>query len=516
MVIYSCTGTGVLSSTDRYQPYQGKARGDYRLPGHHPARFSSLRASAFRAAGPIPGPLCPSPGNRITLLLCRCCEELPGDGPPVQTPFPLSKGCAQRSLCSCRQVTRVLMWRWLAVILPVWLVNEGRRTGVRMSEGKMSLSSQVGLVLLGLILIQGCPASAGHLHSAAYQGDTRLVGELLARGADVDENDSSGVAPLHYAALMGHTDVIGILVANGADVNVRSAAEANTPLHLASGSGQYGAAGLLLASGASIDKTNKQMETPLHWAIENGRTEMVALLISRGADIEARDARWVTPLHRAVLSGYDHIVKMLLAQGASTEARDIEAVSPLRSALEQGCIRIARLLRLAGAKIDDEDDLARFIQGQLWLRGYGIEDTDGIVGPNTVSALRTYQRHAGLDENDLLTYALADHLASSGEIGPHLSGESGTVTNIFVSWYELAHEYGWEPGLLWSRAEFVEDGLSGIDNDFRGAMKYSGHVRFGRLEIEGTVWVVPNGWVIAHGSRVVLRPISADTRGEFE
>ncbi len=378
----------------------------------------------------------------------------------------------------------------------------------------MRLKLLIALSVFAFISMQNQSVSAGHLHAAAYKGNTDVIRDLLVRGADVNEKDSSGVAPLHYAARMGHTNVIGILVANGTDLDIQSATEGNTPLHLASGSGQYGAAGLLLASGASIDRANKQMETPLHWAIENGRTQTVALLLSRGTDLEARDAKGVTPLHRAVKCGYSPIVDMLLEQGANTDARDLDGVPPLRSSLERGYIRIARILRLAGAGIDSKDGLARFIQGQLWLRGYGIAEMDGIVGPNTVSAVKAYERHAGLDENGLLSEALADHLASTGEIRPYLSGESRTVTNIFVSWYGLTHRYGWEPGLLWSRAEFLEEGLSGIDHGFRGAMKYRGHVRFGRLEIQGTVWVVANGWVIAHESRVVLRTTAEDTPGE--
>ena len=378
----------------------------------------------------------------------------------------------------------------------------------------MRVSLPTALLIVSITLICGNPASAGHLHAAAFRGDKGVIEEFLLLGADINEKDSSGVAPLHYAARMGHTNVIGILVSNGADLDIQSTAEGNTPLHLASGSGQYGAAGLLLAGGAAMDKATKKMETTLHWAIENGRIQTAALLLSRGADLEARDIKGVTPLHRAVKCGYSPIVGMTLERGADPDARDLEGVSPLRSSLKRGYIRIARVLRLAGAGIDNEHDLARFLQGQLWLRSYGIEEMDGIVRPNTVSAVKAYQRHAGLDENGLLTYGLADHVASTGEIRPYLSGESRTVTNIFVSWYELAHRYGWEPGLLWSRAEFVEGGLSGIDHGFRGAMKYTGHVRFGRLEIEGTVWVVPNGWVIAHRSRVVLRPAPDQTPGE--
>jgi hypothetical protein len=378
----------------------------------------------------------------------------------------------------------------------------------KLVEGKMKPCSLAAILMMSTLLLLSHAASAGSLHAAAFRGDAGAIREHLALGADVNERDSSGVAPLHYAARMGHTDIIGILVSNGADPDIVSAEGGNTPLHLAAWAGQYGAAGLLLGNGASIDKTNERMETPLHWAVENGRTQTVALLLSRGADIEACDGGGAAPLRRAVTCGYCPIVDILLARGAEPGSKDLKGVSPLRTALERGYVRIARRLRSAGAPFDSKEDLARFVQGQLWLRGYGIDEADGIVGPETVNAIKAFERHAGLGVSGLLTEALADRLTSTGEIGPYLNGETGTVTNIFTGWYELAYSYGWEPGLLWSRAEFVEEGLSGIDAGFRGAMKYSGHVRFGRLEIDGTVWVVPNGWVIAHGSKVILR--SAD------
>jgi hypothetical protein len=45
-------------------------------------------------------------------------------------------------------------------------------------------------------------------------------------------------------------------------------------------------------------------------------------------------------------------------------------------------------------------------------------------------------------------------------------------------------------------------------------MRYSGRVRFGDLEIDGTVWVVTNGWVIAHGSRVRLSDPDDDAKAD--
>jgi hypothetical protein len=373
----------------------------------------------------------------------------------------------------------------------------------------MRVAWQIGVSLLCCCLMLPFPVHAQHLHSAAYRGDLDTVRLLVGRGANVNEKDTSGVAPLHYAAQMGHTDIIELLVSRGADVGTMSTRERNTPLHFASGYGLVEAGRLLLDSGADIDGGNNEGQTPLHWAVENGRTEMVEFLLSRGANMDAKDGDSMTPLHRAVIRGYDTIVAILLRRGAYPAARAKDGSSPIESALKGGYVRIARLLRLAGAGMENREDVVAFVQNQLWLRGYGISDVDGVVGPNTVAAIRAYQDHAGLVADGAVTDALVDHLSSSGEIEPYLSGDGRTVTNIFVSWYDLAYEYGWDPGFLWSRGEFVEEGERRTDRGFRGAVKYTGHVRFGDLEIDGGVWVLANGWVIEHRSKVILHPDQA-------
>jgi ankyrin repeat protein len=363
---------------------------------------------------------------------------------------------------------------------------------------------------LACLLLAVTLSNAQPLHSAAFRGDADVVSALVKAGANVDVRDSSGVAALHHAARMGHVEVIAALVAGGADVDIRISREGTSPLHLAAASGHVAAARILLDADAEIDQRNGAGQSPLHWAIENGRTEVVGLLLDRGADIEARDSDGFTTLHRAVVSGYSHLVVILLDRGARPGTRAGNGLTPMRSALNHGYIRTARLLRLAGATFQSREDLVLFVQNQLWLRGYGVVEVDGVAGTNTLSAIRAYQRHAELDEDGVITDTLADHLASSGEIGPYLAGDPGgeaartTVTNIFVSWYDFSREHGWEPGFLWARGQIVGEGKRFADRAFRGAVKYTGHVRFGRLEIDGGVWVLSTGWVVEHGSKIYL------------
>jgi len=371
----------------------------------------------------------------------------------------------------------------------------------------------LSLILLSVLAMSAPPVRSQSLHSAAYRGDLAAVRQYVGGGHGMDDMDSTGVAPLHYAARMGHDDVIEFLISEGAQVDIESTSKGNTPLQLACGAGHIAAAELLLAGDADIDHQNENSETALHWAVGNGRTRTVEFLLSRNADLEVRDVEGMTPLHRSVVLGYPVIVDKLLAEGANAGTKDKHGVSVMSTSLKLGYVRTARVLKLAGAALDTWKDLVTFIQNQLWLRGYGIDEVDGKAGANTSAAIRAYQDHAGIARDGAVSEALAGHLASSGEIGPYLSGDAPTVTNIFVSWHPFAHEHQWDPRLLWSRGEILDDGTQAADNRFRGVARYTGQVQFAYLEVVGTAWVLANGWVIGHGSRVSLKPATSPPTG---
>ncbi len=92
-----------------------------------------------------------------------------------------------------------------------------------------------------------------HLHNAAGRGDPAVVEALLAKGADVNAKDESGITALMWAS--GHLDVVQALLAEGADVN----AKRNDGLTL------------------------------LMQASQLGHLDVVQALIDRGADVNAKD-----------------------------------------------------------------------------------------------------------------------------------------------------------------------------------------------------------------------------------
>ena len=97
------------------------------------------------------------------------------------------------------------------------------------------------------------PAFAGPLHDAAKKGNIEQVEQLIAEGADVNQQDRRTGTALHWAALRGDAAVVEVLIAAGADVNAVSKDNGGTPLHAAASAGHASVAEVLLAKGADIE-----------------------------------------------------------------------------------------------------------------------------------------------------------------------------------------------------------------------------------------------------------------------
>ena len=81
-------------------------------------------------------------------------------------------------------------------------------------------------------------------------GDAEAIEKLLARGVPVDAtNDYLGRTPLIVATMSGHTRIVGILLARGADVNAKDM-EGWTAMRYARGFGRADIVELLAKAGA--------------------------------------------------------------------------------------------------------------------------------------------------------------------------------------------------------------------------------------------------------------------------
>ena len=118
------------------------------------------------------------------------------------------------------------------------------------------------------------------LQQAAGDGDAEMVGELLARGVDVDgkEGDVAEETALHVAAAKGNLPIVETLLRAGAAVGDADL-QGQTPLHGAAMGGHEAVARALLMRGARLNAVDNEGNTPLHSAAKYGRTDVVRLLL---------------------------------------------------------------------------------------------------------------------------------------------------------------------------------------------------------------------------------------------
>ena len=96
--------------------------------------------------------------------------------------------------------------------------------------------------------------------------------------------DRKHAKPLYKEASRGNTELVLELIASGADVNHKTLCERNTALHAAALGGHVETVKALLAHGAKINVENSGFATPLDNAIILQRGEIIELLKSRGAE----------------------------------------------------------------------------------------------------------------------------------------------------------------------------------------------------------------------------------------
>lgn len=190
--------------------------------------------------------------------------------------------------------------------------------------------------------------------SAAYNGSTKKLKELLASGEAVDVEDGAGATALHVACLYGHDSCVRELLRNKARVN-KPDRDGRTPLHKAAYGGQVACMKLILKK-KKIKPNSRDIggATALHIAAYKNQLECGQLLLDAGADVNAVDEAGATPLHQACFQGHAAFCASLLDNGAKIEIRDKSGVSPLEICCFNGRAQCADLLFQRGATTADQ------------------------------------------------------------------------------------------------------------------------------------------------------------------
>jgi ankyrin repeat protein len=199
--------------------------------------------------------------------------------------------------------------------------------------------------------------------AAASPGNLPTVLFLLDKGADPKAVDKDGVGALFLACARGDSKIVEELLRRGANPNEKHLRLTETALMWASKMNRPLSVEALLKSGADVNQRSAirvpaqsgQQEvgetSALLWAAPRNDPETVKLLLNAHADPNAVDMRGLTPLMLAVTNEDQNIetVRMLLSKTADINHRDENGLTALDWARKWGSTPIVRLLKDAGA-----------------------------------------------------------------------------------------------------------------------------------------------------------------------
>lgn len=197
------------------------------------------------------------------------------------------------------------------------------------------------------------------LHIAACKNDVQLVKQMLALGADVNEQDCNGRTPLHAALYNSEdkndddfTEIFELFLKNGADINSIDSSGFSVLAYAVSNNKEK-VVDVLIAKGARLDTCSRNTWTPLTRAIYLKRAVIAEKIIMAGADVNApkKSIGW-TPLHYAAYVGNAKLVKLLIDKGAKTLIFDKQHQTPLHWAASKGNLESAEILLRNGIDIN--------------------------------------------------------------------------------------------------------------------------------------------------------------------
>jgi ankyrin repeat protein len=212
-----------------------------------------------------------------------------------------------------------------------------------------SLTAVIALALL-CALASSCAVSKERALDACKSGDVKVVSRYLSHGGSVNEMGDFRNTLANVAVINGQNGVLALLIAKGADLN-KPNATGLTPLHNAAMRDNVEAARMLLD--ASVDKNQANAldrgKMALHYAAIYEGLNVAALLLDRGVDINVLCGIKASPVIWAAYSGTLKSVKFFVSRGAVLNIVDGNGDTALSSAKSSGKDDIYQYLLSIGA-----------------------------------------------------------------------------------------------------------------------------------------------------------------------
>lgn len=195
---------------------------------------------------------------------------------------------------------------------------------------------------------QSDPALGAPLLRAAADNDATRVGDLIARGADVETRGADGRTPLIAATKNRAGAAARVLIDAGADVNAKDAIQDSAYLY-AGAEGIDDILDLTLRHGADLASVNRFGGTALIPASERGHVRTVQRLIEAGVDVDHVNNLGWTALLEAVVYGdgserYQRVVTALLDARADSSIKDSNGRTALENAERRGQTAVVAIL----------------------------------------------------------------------------------------------------------------------------------------------------------------------------
>jgi ankyrin repeat protein len=180
-----------------------------------------------------------------------------------------------------------------------------------------------------------------------FASDRQMVAkQLVAAGADVNQQGAGGKTAIVYAALAGsgYRTCVETLIAAGADLDLRDD-RGHTVLTLVAAAENYQMFNLLLQAGASTDGLES---IQLIQAATIGNLDRVQSLLSARVNLDLDRG---AAIGNAAAAGHTQIVDLLIRAGANVNLSNNSGFTPIASAAHAGYGEIVQLLINAGADI---------------------------------------------------------------------------------------------------------------------------------------------------------------------